>query len=96
MHRVSVSLLKARLSEFLRVVKGGEEIVVTERGIPIARLAPLDVSHRLDARLQRLVEAGLARPPVQKLPKGFWQQSWPRDPEGLSLRALLEERDEGR
>jgi prevent-host-death family protein len=84
------------LSEFLRAVKTGEEIIVTERGAPIARLGPLEASSRLDARLRSLVEMGLARPPRAKLPKGFWDRPLPSDPEGVSLRALLEERDGGR
>ncbi len=36
--RVGVSDLKARLSEYLRLVKKGEEVVVLDRGEPVARL----------------------------------------------------------
>ena len=39
--RVSVATLKARLSEYLRKAKAGEAVVVTDRGIPVARLGPL-------------------------------------------------------
>ena len=38
---VYVSTLKARLSEFLRLVKSGETILVTERGRPVALLSPV-------------------------------------------------------
>ena len=41
---VPVTELRAHLSEWLAKVKGGEEVNVTERGIPVARLAPLDSS----------------------------------------------------
>jgi prevent-host-death family protein len=37
---VSVREIKNRLSEYLRRVQAGEEIVITSRGRPIARLAP--------------------------------------------------------
>jgi prevent-host-death family protein len=37
---VSVRELKNRLSEYLRRVQAGEEIVITSRGRPVARLAP--------------------------------------------------------
>jgi prevent-host-death family protein len=37
---VSVRELKSRLSEYLRRVTDGEEVVVTSRGQPVARLMP--------------------------------------------------------
>ena len=40
MKTATVSKLKASLSEYLRQVKAGEEVLVTERGRPIAKLAP--------------------------------------------------------
>ena len=41
MKSAAVSKLKATLSEHLARVKAGEEVVVTERGKPIARIVPL-------------------------------------------------------
>jgi len=38
---VAVRELKDHLSEYLRRVKNGEEVVVTAHGKPVARLAPL-------------------------------------------------------
>lgn len=40
MNTVSVAEAKAHLSELLNQVEAGEEIVITRRGQPIARLAP--------------------------------------------------------
>ncbi len=37
---VSVAQAKARLSELLARVESGEEVVITRRGIPVARLCP--------------------------------------------------------
>lgn len=68
----NVAQLKARLSEYLRQVKGGTEVVVTERGVPVARLAPLDPEQRRATRLDRLLRAGLVRAPRAKLPKAFY------------------------
>ena len=42
----SVVELKAKLSEHLRQVKSGHELIVTERGIPVARMLPLDDGER--------------------------------------------------
>lgn len=41
MIRASVTELRQRLAEFLARARAGEEVVVTSRGEPIARLAPL-------------------------------------------------------
>jgi prevent-host-death family protein len=41
MKTAAVSALKASLSEYLAGVKAGEEIIVTDRGKPIAKLMPL-------------------------------------------------------
>ena len=58
----SVVELKARLSEYLRRVKAGSELVITERGLPIARVVPLDADTRRATREDRLIRAGVLRP----------------------------------
>ena len=61
MGTVGIAELKATLSERLARVKRGEEVVITERGVPVARLLPLDeavtVSHERGAQLVALDEA---------------------------------------
>jgi prevent-host-death family protein len=42
MKRVKIAELKDRLSEHLRAVEKGAEVVVTDRDRPIARLVPVD------------------------------------------------------
>ena len=44
---VGVRDLKASLSRYLGRVKGGETIVVTERGQPIARIVPLGIPEHI-------------------------------------------------
>jgi prevent-host-death family protein len=65
----SVVQLKARLSEYLRLVKGGGELLVTERGVPIARVVPLDEAERKSTRRLRLARAGLIKTGRGRLPK---------------------------
>jgi prevent-host-death family protein len=96
MRRAPIASLKAKLSEYLDAVRAGEEIVVTERGRPIARLGPIGVSAGQESRVAALVRAGLARPPLRRLPADFLKQRGPADRKGRSLAVLLEERAEGR
>jgi prevent-host-death family protein len=96
MKRSSVSELKAHLSAHLGRVKRGEEILVTERGRPIARLAPAAGAEGLSERMKRLVAAGVVRPPVRALSPELLRPSPVKDPKGLVLAALLEERRSSR
>ena len=57
----SVVDLKARLSEHLRLVKAGHEVIVTERGVPVARILPLDDSERRSTRRFRLSRSGVVK-----------------------------------
>lgn len=66
--KVGVRELKDRLSQYLRAVKSGQTIVITERGKPIGRIIPEAIS--LDEKLKVLVEAGLAEWNGERPPKG--------------------------
>lgn len=46
--RVSASKLKAHLGRFLKTVRAGKEVVVTDRGEPVARLLPFASGQRED------------------------------------------------
>lgn len=96
MKTAAVSKLKASLSEYLLKVKAGEEIIVTERGKPIARLVPVAPSEAIPEYLREMEKKGLISIGTGKLPKDFWDLPRPKDPKGLVLKALLEERREGR
>jgi prevent-host-death family protein len=63
-NEVGVRQLKNELSAFLARVKDGEEVVVTDRRRPVARLIPID---RSSDRLAELRAAGRVRPPVKRL-----------------------------
>ncbi|MCZ6623603.1 MAG: type II toxin-antitoxin system prevent-host-death family antitoxin [Deltaproteobacteria bacterium] len=95
MKTVTVSKLKASLSEYLRQVKAGEEVLVTKRGRPIAKLAPAVSSHTLPEHLVEMEKQGLIKLGAEKLPKGFWEMPRPKDPKGLVVKAVLREREEG-
>ncbi len=60
---VGIRDLKNELSKYIDRVRSGEEVIVTDRGRPVAKLSPLDVS---DDRLADLVAAGVVRPPSSR------------------------------
>lgn len=95
MTRTSISELKARLSAYLDIVRQGEEVLVTDRGRVIARLAPVTGDLLEDSRRDLLIRSGRVRPPTAALSKDFWDAPRPQDAEGRSLAALLDERAEG-
>jgi prevent-host-death family protein len=94
--KASISILKARLSQYLAAVKAGEEVIVTERGRPVARITAVDADRVPQGRLAKLVREGRVRPPTHPAPSDEPVDAPPRDPEGRSLRSLLDERAEGR
>ena len=63
---VGVRELKARLSSYIGIARGGEEVVVTARGREVAILVPVTKERMA---LRRLAEEGKARMPRGK-PKG--------------------------
>lgn len=88
----SVVELKAKLSEHLRRVKLGHELIVTERGIPVARILPLDDGERRSTRRLRLTRSGALKPGRGKLPAALTQPPQGA-PDGTSVvDALLAER----
>lgn len=97
MKTAAVSELKASLSKYLSRVKAGEEVLITDRGKAIAKIVPLERrARKIPPHLLELERAGLVRIGSGKLPPGFWKWERPKDPKGLALKALLEERREGR
>jgi prevent-host-death family protein len=54
---VGIRELKARLSAYIKQVKAGATLVITERGQPVGRIVPLSPSAEI--RAQELVQAGL-------------------------------------
>jgi prevent-host-death family protein len=62
--RVGVRELRQNLTRYLRRVKRGERLEVTERGRPVAVLAPLG---ELESPLARLIASGRVLPPTGEL-----------------------------
>lgn len=102
MESAGIAELKARLSEYLSRVKAGEEVLVTDRGRPVARLVPAgtDVggssgNEAEQRRLRAMEREGLIRLGSGRLPDGFFEKRRPEDREASLREAVLEEREEG-
>jgi prevent-host-death family protein len=66
MRSVNVAELKNSLSKYLRFAKGGEEIVIRDRNLPVAKLVPFSAEGADDQELL-LVAAGKLRLPSERL-----------------------------
>jgi prevent-host-death family protein len=67
---VPVTELRAHLSEWLERARGGDEVVITDRGVPVARLLGLTTTATLD----RLAAAGvIGRPAAALRPRAAGQ-----------------------
>jgi len=94
MRSVNVAELKNRLSKYLRFAKGGEEVAIRDRNLPVARLVPFSVEGA-DGQELNLAAAGKLRLPqtrldiqqLLKIPTG-------RVAENKAIQAVVADRDE--
>jgi len=95
MRSVNIAELKNRLSKYLTFAKAGEEIVIRDRSLPVAKLVPFSSTAGSEEELL-LVAAGKMRLPKRpvrigellRIPTGSLAGS-----EGIQ--ALLDDRAEG-
>lgn len=88
MSTVGVRELRDHLSEYLRRVREGERLVITDRGKAVGELGPAEVSGSIE-RARQLARQGVARWSGGK-PKGLARA--PRPKGGLVSDAVREDR----
>jgi len=59
---VAVSELRAHLSQWLERVRDGDEIVITDRGVPVARILGVEATSTLEELTRQGVIGRAARP----------------------------------
>lgn len=79
----------------MRQVKVGKELIITERGRPIARLLPFASSASLPEHWRALEEKRLLKRGDKPLSPDFWNLPRPADPKAAVRSAVLHEREEG-
>ncbi len=96
MKRATVTEAKNGLSALLDRVKAGETVLITDRGVPVARLAPAKGSDDTEGRLARLERAGIIRRGSGEIARRIIDEPPPPVPDGVSVvDILLEERRSG-
>lgn len=76
---ISVSELNARLSSWLRKVRSGDALIVTDRGRSVARPAPVTTADDPEHQFVALAAAGLARLPTGQFGDAFFRSCRGRD-----------------
>lgn len=90
MHYVGVRELKNRLTYYLRLTREGDNVIVTDRGRPMAILHAVEAMEEagVEERIVSLAGKGLVRLPR---PKTRLSQSRPRKIKGKAVSALITE-----
>jgi prevent-host-death family protein len=94
MKSVNIAELKNRLSLYLNEVKAGEEILIRDRNVPVAKIVPLSPSSNQDQELLTLAAQGKLRLGQLTLEQDFWDLPAPRVSPKHLRKAIEQERDE--
>ena len=95
MRTVNVATLKNNLSSYLRDVRRGEEILIRDRKVPIAKIVPLSATDDdTDAELMELAAVGLIKLGKGPLPESFFSLPGPSIPLETIVKIIRAERDE--
>lgn len=90
----SIADLKNRLSAYLSEVRRGEEILIRDRNLPIAKIVPLSSAGDHDAEEAALAAAGKLRIRERLLAASFWSTPAPRVSVKRAVVAVVADRDE--
>ncbi len=92
--QVGIREAKIHLSKYLKMVKQGNEVILTDRGQPIGKIVPIQTQELpIPARLKKLEEKGL----LEALP-GNYKKKAPSPihvPDNIAQTILREDRENG-
>ena len=92
MRSTNIAELKNKLTQYLREVREGEEIIVCDRRRPFAKIVPLGAD--ADDDHAALVAGGLLRPAARTLPRSFWSARRPRLAVKAAVAAITADRED--
>jgi prevent-host-death family protein len=88
----NIADLRNHLTRYLKEVRAGEEIVVRDRQLPIAKIVPL--AHDDEADDSALVASGLMRRAERALPPSFWRVRRPAIKRDVAANSVSRDRDD--
>jgi prevent-host-death family protein len=95
MKTTNIAELKNHLSSFLADVKRGEEILISDRNKPIAKIVPLNNTSDFSAEELALAAAGVLRLPEEsEVSEAFLKEKRPNLKSETAIKAVIDERDE--
>ena len=95
MRTTNIAELKNNLSNFLADVKLGEEILISDRNKPFAKIIPLHNSSDFSAEELALAAAGILRLPEEsEISESFLKEKRSNLKAETAIKAVLDERDE--
>lgn len=81
-----------QFSRLMKAVRSGKEVLLTERGKPLAVITPIRTGRETESTIQRLEVAGLLRPASKRGRLPVWR---PRTVQGAPLsETIAQERNE--
>jgi prevent-host-death family protein len=93
MDTATITQAKNGLSALIDRVRGGESILILDRGIPVARLEPVTTLADPAGRISRLTRSGIVRPAAGRPPIELIRTRGPALAEGSSaVAAIVDER----
>jgi antitoxin (DNA-binding transcriptional repressor) of toxin-antitoxin stability system len=91
MRTVNIGELKNQLSAYLQLVRNGEEVVVRDRDLPVARIVPYQAT--LSEEEAQLVASGDMTLPTQEMDWDlFWSMPRPNVSHEDAVKAAIEGR----
>ena len=92
MRSVNIGELKNHLSAYLQYVREGEEVVVRDRNVPVARILPIR-ERDYAAEEAELVASGAMTLPEKEMDwEAFWAMPRPNVPHDVAVQAAIESR----
>ncbi len=94
MRTVNVAKLKNQLSRYITFAKAGEEVIIRERNLPVAKLVPFSPQDATEEELRLVAEGKMRLPLVHLNPKDLLKIPTGRVKGNGAIRALLADREE--
>jgi prevent-host-death family protein len=95
MRSVNIAELKNRLSAYVTFARGGEEIIIRDRNLPVAKLVPFSPGDAGEDELMLVAQGKMRLPEAPIDVDKLWKIKTGSVDNSDAITALLKDRDEG-